>query len=81
METKIQKRNSDESEDECLFQYNFWSKVEEGQVNNPQVNVDGLVLKQSSDSKLSLKDVILLDSQSTVLVFCNKEFVVDIKTS
>jgi hypothetical protein len=43
--------------------------------------VDGLVLRQSSDPKLSLKDVILLDSQSTVSVFCNEDFVVDIKKS
>ena len=64
-----------------MFQYNFWSKVETGQVNNPQGNVDGLVLKRSSYSKLSLKNVILLDSQSTVSVFCNKDFVVYIKKS
>ena len=38
-------------------------------------------MKQSTDSELSLKDVILLDSQSTVSVFCNADYVSDIKKS
>ena len=62
-----------------MFQYNFWSKVQTQQVNNPQVSMEGLVMKQSTDSKLSLKDVILLDSQSTVSVFCIADFVSDIR--
>jgi hypothetical protein len=53
--------------------------VQTQQVNNPQVSVEGLVMKQSTDPKLSLKDVILLDSQLTVSVFCNADYVSDIK--
>ena len=77
LESKFQDAKSDES-GESMFQYNFWSQVETQQVNNPQVSVEGLVMKQSTDSKLSLKDVILLDSQSTVSVFCNADYVSDI---
>ena len=43
------------------------------------MSVEGLVMKQSADSKLSLKDVILLDSQSTVSVFLNAHLVQDIR--
>jgi hypothetical protein len=76
LESKFQDAESDGS-GESMFQYNFWSKVQTQQVSNPQVNVEGLVMKQSTDSKLSLKDVILLDSQSTLSVFCKADFFSD----
>jgi hypothetical protein len=64
LESKLQEVDSEGSIDaESLFQYNFWSQVENQQVNNSQSDVEGLILKQSTNSKLNLRDVILLDSQ------------------
>ena len=62
LESIFQEAKSDESS-ESLFQFNFCSQVKMQQINNPQVNVEGLVMKQSADSKLNLKDVILLNDQ------------------
>ena len=80
MESKLQEVDSDSNSDNhSLFEYNFWHQVENQQVNNSHCTVNELVLKQSAESRLNVRNVILLDSKSTVCVFCNLEFVTDIK--